>query len=372
MVDLDPIADVLRAHDAGLVLVEGSLECSGHVLLPWFAHAALRGAGVGGGRSDTAATPAALVVLAAVHPPSAHAAALRKVQQQQQQQQYTQQQGAPIPVIYVEPRFPGPENEDDGDEGEGEESGGQQGGGGGGRWLGRLSRDLAAAVGQQAEAVGAAASEAAAAGGRGRQPDPPAQITVLVDSLTALAAAADAGCAADGRDAAPPAAAAVCAPRPPRAHLDWLAFLHGLASLEARAPLARVRVVALCADDVPADAGWRRGLRHRASALLLLAPVEGRTAGLDGELRAEARAAPAAGAGARDARAGGALFAPGAAAAAAAAGGRGGWHGGGGGNGGGWAAAAAADGWGAGRCFFRASELSLRWVSEVQSADLMR
>ena len=106
-----------------------------------------------------------------------------------------------------------------------------------------------------------------------------------------------------------------------------------------------MRVVALCAGDVPADAPWRRWLRHRCAAALALSPVEGRTAVLDGELSVEYRAAPA-----RSSLT-----------TTEAAGGWGGGLGsGGGGNG------------NVGRCFFRASELSVRWLRDVQSADLLR
>jgi len=336
----DPVADVLRAHDAGLVLLSGPLECPGHVLLPWFAHAALRPRPDGGGDGSAASAASALVVLAAAHPPSAHAAALRKVQQQVTQQTAH----APLPVVYVEPRLPGPDEDDEGDEAEEEEDSG----GGGAPWLRRLSADLSLAVRQQAAALllDSASSD--------RRQQLPPQITVLVDSLTVLAAAADAGAGAI------PSAASICAaPRPRPPHLRWLAFLHALASLEAQAPRARVRVVALCADDVPADAPWRRWLRHRCAAALALVPIEGRTAGLDGELRVEARAAPAGAAEEVDGGGGGGGGGAGLAFAAAAPGG---W--GSGGDGGGIG--------GGGRCFFRASELSVRWLRDVQSDDLMR
>lgn len=287
----DPIADVLRAHDTGLVLLSGPLECPGHVLLPWFAHAA----------------------------------ALRKVQQQTTQQTTH----APLPVVYVEPRLPGPDDEDE------EEDDGNCGGG----WLRRLSADVASAVRQQAEALMTSSSSPSE---QRRLPQPP-QITVLVDSLTVLAAAADAGAGASS--STPSTSASITAPRPSPTHLRWLAFLHTLASLEAQAPNARVRVVALCADDVPSDAAWRRWLRHRCSAALTLCPVEGRTAGLDGEMRVEARAAPAADV--EEEHEGGLVFADR-------------WGG------------AASGGGGNSRCFFRASELSVRWLRDVQSADLMR
>lgn len=346
MASFDPITDVMRAHDAGLVLLSGPLECPGHVLLPWFARAALHDGGGGGDGDSGAAAPSSLVVLAAAHPPSAHAAALRKVQQQQPAPAAQRRSSPPLPVLYVEPRFPGPGEGEEEEEEEGAPCGGG-GQGGGAPWLRRLATDLASAVRQQATAAGAGRPDADAAQQRRRPPPPPPQITVLVDSLTALAAAADAGVGT-----ATPAALSSALP-PTRAHLDWLAFLHALLSLESQAPSARVRVVALCAADVAADAAWRRWLRHRAALALSLSPVEGRTAGLDGELRAEARAAPRIGGGGASA-----AFAP-----VAAGGGIGAW---------GWGSAAGLCGGSNGRCFFRASELSVRWLSDVQSADLMR
>lgn len=70
------------------------------------------------------------------------------------------------------------------------------------------------------------------------------------------------------------------------------AFLHCCRVLGGSLRLANYRFVALAASDIPGEASLLAALQHSADAVLSLAPVEGRTAELDGRLDVVLRRLP--------------------------------------------------------------------------------
>ncbi|MEW5305133.1 MAG: hypothetical protein WDW36_007694 [Sanguina aurantia] len=70
---------------------------------------------------------------------------------------------------------------------------------------------------------------------------------------------------------------------------SWRAFLHSLLSISTQLQAQDVRVILMVEEDIPEDADWIALLQHQTNVVLTVLPMEGRMAGIDGQVVVEQR-----------------------------------------------------------------------------------